>query len=332
MIRTLRKPGRKIPWAGILFGLMFIVLAASVTMNWNKAQSALRRADWRMLWLAALSSLLSVLSAGGAFAVVSRAFGLTVSRIRLLMVGFVNMGVNHILNLGGTAGYSVSALLLKQKNVEQRVVLAAYLFHYYLYFLVGSSMVPISVAYLALSRRIPGQANFGLFFLAAATLVFAMLVNLVVFRHATRQGLVRILDRAVTVVLHRNIGHVLERFDATLYQGIEALRVRPGRILALAGLVLGDWVFCLAALWSSFRSIGGAPSAGILFSGFFVGTAAGAVSMVPGGLGVQEGSMAGIYVLLGSPLQIAALGSILFRVVYYFVPLIAGLVVYWLAL
>ncbi len=42
--------------------------------------------------------------------------------------------------------------------------------------------------------------------------------------------------------------------------------------------------------------------------------------MVPGGFGVQEGSMAGIYALLGSRLEQALLAAILFRIMYYLVP------------
>jgi uncharacterized protein (TIRG00374 family) len=311
---------------------MFIVLAVSVAMNWKRAEPALRQADWRMLMVGVLFTFLSYVSAGGTYAVVSRAFGMKVPGIRLLIVGFVNMSFNNLLNLGGAAGYSVSAVLLRHENIEQRVILAASLFHFYLYFLVGSSLVPVSMAYLALSHRMSGHAQFGLIVLAAATFVFAMLVNLVVFHRGARETLLRIVERVALKVLHQNIALPLERFVATLYQGMDALRVRRGRIVAVAGLALGDWVFCLVALWFCFHAIGGAPHPAILVSGFFVAIAAGGASMIPGGLGVQDGSMAGIYTLLGSRLQNAALGSILFRVMYYFLPLAVGLVIYTAAL
>ena len=44
------------------------------------------------------------------------------------------------------------------------------------------------------------------------------------------------------------------------------------------------------------------------------------VSMIPGGLGIVEGSMAGIFYLFGVPLEQATLASVLFRVIYYLVP------------
>ena len=67
---------------------------------------------------------------------------------------------------------------------------------------------------------------------------------------------------------------------------------------------------------------------GVVITGFAVGVAAGVMSMVPGGLGVQEGSMAGAYHLLGVPLEQGVLVSFLFRLVYYMVPFGVSLLFY----
>ena len=67
---------------------------------------------------------------------------------------------------------------------------------------------------------------------------------------------------------------------------------------------------------------------GVVVTGFAVGVAAGVMSMVPGGLGVQEGSMAGAYHLLGVPLEQGVLVSFLFRLVYYMAPFGVSLLFY----
>ena len=67
---------------------------------------------------------------------------------------------------------------------------------------------------------------------------------------------------------------------------------------------------------------------GVVVTGFAVGVAAGVMSMVPGGLGVQEGSMAGAYHLLGVPLEQGVLVSFLFRLVYYMIPFGVSLLFY----
>ena len=67
---------------------------------------------------------------------------------------------------------------------------------------------------------------------------------------------------------------------------------------------------------------------GVLITGFAVGITVGVLSLVPGGLGVQELSMAGIYSLLGVPFAQAVLVASLFRVVYYFIPFVMSLSFY----
>ena len=64
-------------------------------------------------------------------------------------------------------------------------------------------------------------------------------------------------------------------------------------------VAVGDWAGTIAALWFCFAALGTFLGAGVLVTGFSLGITAGFISMIPGGLGVQEGSMVGIYTLLG---------------------------------
>jgi len=93
----------------------------------------------------------------------------------------------------------------------------------------------------------------------------------------------------------------------------------------LLALTVVDWVSTVTALWFCFYALGNPIGIGTLLTGFSFGVTAGFISFVPGGLGVQEGSMAGIYALLNVPIRTAVLAAILFRVVYYFIPFLASL-------
>jgi uncharacterized protein (TIRG00374 family) len=112
-------------------------------------------------------------------------------------------------------------------------------------------------------------------------------------------------------------------------RGLSVVRTRPLLLVLMVALVVTDWTASVAALWFCFDALGDPISLGVLLTGFALGVTAGVLSMVPGGLGVQEGSMAGLYALLGVPLQKAVLASILFRVVYYLIPYLASLGFYW---
>jgi uncharacterized protein (TIRG00374 family) len=107
------------------------------------------------------------------------------------------------------------------------------------------------------------------------------------------------------------------------------MRAHRSLLLVLVGLTVADRTCSVAALWFCFDALGDPISLGVLLTGFSMGVTAGVLSMVPGGLGVQEGSMASVYALLGVSLQQAALAAILFRVVYYLIPYLASLGLYW---
>jgi uncharacterized membrane protein YbhN (UPF0104 family) len=66
-----------------------------------------------------------------------------------------------------------------------------------------------------------------------------------------------------------------------------------------------------------------------LIAGFNFGITLTIVSFIPGDLGVQEASMAGVFALFGVPFSQGVLVAILFRVVYYFVPFIVSSAFYW---
>jgi len=93
---------------------------------------------------------------------------------------------------------------------------------------------------------------------------------------------------------------------------------------SIFGLVVAYWVFMLVVLWFCFYALGGTIKPDVLITGFTIGISAGNLSMVPGGFGVQEASMAGVYALLGVPLTQALLAVILFRIVYDIIPYIAS--------
>jgi uncharacterized protein (TIRG00374 family) len=89
-----------------------------------------------------------------------------------------------------------------------------------------------------------------------------------------------------------------------------------------------DWVFAIITLWFCFQAFGGGPNIGVVLSGFSIGISVGNLSFIPGGLGVQEASMAGVFALLGSSFGQAVLASILFRVIYDFIPFFLSLLLY----
>jgi len=219
---------------------------------------------------------------------------------------------------------------LSQDAVPTRLrdLAAASAFNAYLYFAVGTTCLPLSLLYVIVGRHLPQRAEAGLVLVVALGCTLAVLVNLAVFRPKFRSALLGFLGRAFRRLTRRDVESRLTAFDGSLTRGLASLRARPVRLIGLLAAIMGDWLFCTATVWFCFAALGIRLHAGVLLSGFFIAIAAGALSMLPGGMGVQDGSMAGVYALLGVPFGPALLAAVLFRVTYYLIPFALGLAVY----
>ena len=323
-----RKRSRNATLQVVVLVVLFGVLVAAVAADWANARRVLRAADWRLLAPALAMTALSYLCASAAYAQSVRVFGVAGRTSRSLLAGFVSMAVNNLITLGNVVGYSVGAILLRNRDTGLRDIAAASAFNSYLYFAVGTTCLPLSLLYVIMGRHLPQRAEAGLVLVVALGCLLAVLVNLAVFLPRFRSALLRFLGRALRRLTRRDVEGRLTAFDGSLTRGLASLRNRPGRLVGLLAAIIGDWLFCTATVWFCFAALGIRLHAGVLLSGFFIAIAAGALSMLPGGMGVQDGSMAGVYALLGVPFGPALLAAVLFRVVYYLVPFAFGLTVY----
>jgi uncharacterized protein (TIRG00374 family) len=113
--------------------------------------------------------------------------------------------------------------------------------------------------------------------------------------------------------------------DETLTRGVQAVRRTPSQLAWVMSLTWLDWLASVIVLSFCLDAFGPAVPFGVVVTGFVLGIMAGLMSMIPGGLGVQEGSMTGVFALLGVPFGQAFLAAILFRAVFFFLPYVISL-------
>jgi len=165
----------------------------------------------------------------------------------------------------------------------------------------------------------------GISIATAILILLLILASIIVFSSRARSVLLRSLGGMVHFIIRRKIDTALNDFDNAMSQGVMLIRQRPKVLWMLILVAVGDWAGTIGALWFCFAALGTFLGAGVLVTGFSLGITAGFISMVPGGLGVQEGSMVGIYALFGVQVRTAVLAAILFRIVYYFVPFLVSI-------
>ena len=305
-----------------LIGLIFIVV------DWRQIRDALMQASWKPIPYALVATVVSYTCISLNFALLSKLMGVNMRWRDLSVVGFVSIVLNHLVSGGGAAGYSVRFMLMHRHGVSMREVVTISILHFLLTSLIMIVTLPVGLLYLGLSASL-SQATLILLGTAALLLILITLLTLgLVFWGTMRRKVVGILVKGIHSLVHRDVREPMERFEATVAQGIQAIREHPLSMVVVMVLIITDWAFSLLALWFSFRAFEITLSPGQAISGFVIGTVAGVASLFPGGLGIQEASMAGIFALFGISFEKAVLASILYRAVYSIAPYLVSLGLY----
>jgi uncharacterized protein (TIRG00374 family) len=309
----------------VAFVLLTVLI---VVLDWNEARQLVNKADWELTLVALAFTALSYLCLSYSFVMVNRIFGIGIVWRELLETGFASTALANVTGFGGAAGYSLRIAVMRRPGTSSGNILATSIFHTYLYGVTMLGLLPLGLIYLIVNHQLGDGVATGLR-LAAVLLVLAIVVaTIIVFVGRARSVVLRILNRLWHLFKHGSTTSFLSDFDAALAVGAARIRSRPLALAPPLGLMLVNWVFTLALLWFCFDAIGHPLGFGVLVTGLVIGISAGTLSMVPGGLGVQEASMAGIYALFDVPFTQAVLASVLFRVVYDFIPFFVSLAVY----
>lgn len=321
-------PARKRQQRIVTFSVLLMVLLSVllIILDWKEVKQIVHKANFQFTLVALFFTLVSYICLSFSYVVVNRAFGIQLKLRTLLAVGFVSSALNNILAFMGAAGHSLRLVLVKREGISTAEILAASLFHSYINNIMMFFLLPISLLWLVLGRLVSGGAAVSLAFTAGVLFFFVGIATAIVFISRLRAAISRIIGALWYLVTRRRIGALLDEFDTAMKEGVVALR---GRQFTLAFLLMvGDWVCAVVTLWFCFAALGGTPAWGIMLAGFGFGISAGNVSMIPGGLGIQEASMAGVFAGLGTSFAQAVLAAILFRVVYDFIPFFVSLAFY----
>ena len=95
-------------------------------------------------------------------------------------------------------------------------------------------------------------------------------------------------------------------------------------------LEVGRLGFDFLCLLATLRATGSEPHAWLVLLAY---SAAGVIALIPatpGGLGIVEASLSGLLVLAGVSGRSAVLATLAYRLAEYWLPMVAGLIAYWL--
>jgi uncharacterized protein (TIRG00374 family) len=285
------------------------------------------KADWSYLGIASGFMAISYLLESISLVVILRVFGVGLDKFYLLRLGFVSVVLSNLVAL--PASLALRILALGRHDVTQSQTVGSSLLLSYFKNLAFYGLIPLSLVYIIFTYPLVFGGVAAMVLIIVALCISIAVGTVIIFNQRIRAFVLRQLGRIWHFLTRRNIETSLSNFGNAFTQGITELKRKPKFGLLLAGLILGNVAVMIACLFFCFKALAIPVHLGVLITGFNFGITLTVISFIPGDLGVQEATIAGILVIFGVPFSQGVLGAILFRVLYYFVPFIFSLGFYW---
>lgn len=316
----------------VVFGIITLAVIGFAIADRDMVEEVFKVAQWKIFGFAAASALIAYSAMSLSILFANKLFQIKVSAVYQFLVNFVTLSIGNLMDFGGAVGYSLRGALLKKKGADFTDSLGASIFHSYFMFLILLLTLPVSIFSL-LQRGMITPQNQKVFILAIVLSIIATTVSAsVIFIKRVRLGLMHLLSSIVQRLFKKDIKKEFEDFSGGIDTGIANTKRHPWRFVASIFFVILYWAFSMLVLWLCFLSLGIRLDLFVLMVGFAVGITITTFSFIPGGIGIQEASTAGVISLLGVDFHVCVLVTFIFRVLYYLQTTFISLLIYWLVL
>jgi uncharacterized protein (TIRG00374 family) len=184
---------------------------------------------------------------------------------------------------------------------------------------IGMSLVLLLGVLIALAASTSGPST--------RTAVAGLVVIVAAIAVLIRRDLVLRLTAGLVRVARRAVGQRADVIGRRIEATLERMRQIPLGTLQAAwvvALAAGVWLADFACLLSAFRAVHAAiPWSGVLLA-YCVAEIAGMLPIVPGGIGIVEGSLAAILVAYGTDRGSALAAALGFRLVSFWLAVVVG--------
>lgn len=309
-------------------GLLLLAGAALILFDRERILTALHQADWMVLPWAILFIILAYALVSVSYVILARIMGIRIKSGELAIIFFTTTVINRLVRSGGAAGYSLRYLMMKKHGVGMNDVLNSSFLHFLLGSMLMLGLLPPGMIYLLVFTPIPPEVAPSLIVLAVLGALLGFAAGSVVFSDRLRARLARLAIWLVKKILRRDVSEAVEQFSSHAAQAVAYLKQYPARFLMVMLLILAEMVANAIALGFCMRTFGPGLSPGGVAAVYILGTVAGVLTALPGGAGVQEGTMIGLTVAQGVGFEQSVLAAILFRIAQTFLPYLVSLPLY----
>jgi uncharacterized protein (TIRG00374 family) len=288
-------------------------------------------ADPWLLALPVLLMLLSYVTMARSYQGIALAAGFRVPLLEMLKITFVANSMNYLVSTGGLSGFAVRMYFFTRLGVASQTAVIISLAQTFLTNCMLLIFLLVGFAYVFSSHSLTGSALAVTLVLLVVFLVAAVLAALLLFHARLRRRTLFWLAQAAYWLLRRVSPqrapartHIW-RYQFNLNRGIGFLLARRRAMVEPAIYIALDWLLTILVLYTAFLAVHYPIALSHVIVGFAVGIVLSFASLIPGGLGVMEGSMAAVFASMQVPFETAVVAVLLFRVAYYLLPLLISL-------
>lgn len=304
------------------------------------------RAEWKKLILifsqielqwaifSLVCSAASYLLIAAVMGSILRILGYSLPVRTIFEISFISTTVNYLMSLGGLSGVAIKVYLLARQKISPSKTLSISIVHGFMTNTVMVLLVYVGFIYILTHTQMTRVQIIAAMLILLLAFLLTWVTIQIMISGEFRDKLYHLAMRTLAFISRKLRGRRLiseekarefyHQFDA----GMRLIFNDRRKLIQPALYAVLDWSFMILSLWASFRSVHYKISFSILLVGFSMAVFFTIFSFTPAGLGLVEGSMAGVYFALGVPFERALVAVVVYRLAYYIIPVLISFIFY----
>ena len=251
-----------------------------------------------------------------------------------MSIAFVSTTVNYLISTMGVSGFALRAHLLGKRGVPLGIsVMASIVISVLLYAVLFAIILQGSLL-LVLSSGMSREQMIQNFAAVIGIALIGAAITAFFFNSELRYKSLRKIFMVTNKVIYKLFGALIPKnnysaFAMQLDNGLATIHKNKSKITLATLYICGDWIFTILILYLAFLAIGIKIQIGVLLAGFAIGMVTTLIPFLPGGLGAMEIAMTTVFSQMGIDWDSALMAALIYRFVYYIIPGIISVFVYW---
>lgn len=323
-------------WISFIFGLVIIWYMFHKS-NFNIIYSNLR--DLRIHWaiVSLLCSALSYCCIAGVMHCLVVASGHFLRTRDIFSISLISTVANYALHAAGLSGLAIKIYLMLKKNIPPPQTLSISIVHGFFTVAIAKFFIVIGIVvfytHYAVGVAQKGSVQWTIALLGAGLFITLVWVGLFIIsrkiRHATWKSVMALyepLSKKISWLAKKK--SQLETAFSSFDESVTLIVKDTRRLLQASAYTIADWILMFECLRTSFLAVHSHVNVDVLVIGFCVSLFIASVSIIPGGVGLMEGSMVSVFYYFGVQYEKALIAVMLYRIFYYFIPFVVGTIIF----